>query len=365
MSTERAYPLNFFLAPMKPSKVPKTAGGKAKLAKILKSEDYIAEEKIDGCHYFSIGGRILSPRISKADGIPVEKTQQALHISRYLAQKLGPNTILDGEIYIPNKKAPDVVSIMGSAPDVAVIKQKDSEFVHYKVFDILRLPNGNWIHELPWYKRRQYLEQLFYGFTLEHVILNDIHRHDKEKLLDELLSMGREGIVLKHIKLPYVFGKRPAWNWVKLKTEEEDDVVIMGFEPPQKIYTGKNIDIWPYWECPDYPEADVHTIELHLVHHVIAMNWIPVTKHYANQWIGSIIFGKYDATGKLVRLGTCTGIDEAQRAEFTNNSEKYIGRVMHVKLMEHTRDGAYRHCNFVRIHPDKNGFECKIDLSAR
>ncbi|HPT60986.1 MAG TPA: hypothetical protein PLN81_05245 [Bacillota bacterium] len=338
----RSYPLDFFLEPMKPARPGNSASAKKKLLEALQSPDYIAEEKIDGCHYFSIGGRIFSPRVSVKDGIPVEKTLQVPHLASLLNELFGNLTILDGECHVNGGKAPDVVSIMGSEPGEAVRKQTNQGLIRYMIFDILRDHTGKWLIDLPWYKRRRILEQYYKEAGLDEgsfVTLVNVCHENKQAYLDFLLSQGKEGVVLKHISRSYVLGKRPAWNWIKIKTETEDDVVIIGFEPPERVYTGKNIENWPYWD----------------------EDGTPVTRYWYNKWIGAIVFGKYNKAGELVRLGTCSGMSDAEREKFSKHPEQYIGRVIKVKLMEYTRDGAYRHCSFVALHPDKNAHECRLE----
>jgi len=327
---------------MKPARPGNSASAKKKLLEALQSPDYIAEEKIDGCHYFSIGGRIFSPRVSVKDGIPVEKTLQVPHLASLLNELFGNLTILDGECHVNGGKAPDVVSIMGSEPGEAVRKQTNQGLIRYMIFDILRDHTGKWLIDLPWYKRRRILEQYYKEAGLDEgsfVTLVNVCHENKQAYLDFLLSQGKEGVVLKHISRSYVLGKRPAWNWIKIKTETEDDVVIIGFEPPERVYTGKNIENWPYWD----------------------EDGTPVTRYWYNKWIGAIVFGKYNKAGELVRLGTCSGMSDAEREKFSKHPEQYIGRVIKVKLMEYTRDGAYRHCSFVALHPDKNAHECRLE----
>lgn len=366
-NTQRDYPLDFFLQPMKPAKPPKSVSGQTKLKTILQSNDYIAEEKIDGCHYFCVGGRFFGPRISDTDGLPVEKTNQLDHLSSILAP-MGSNLILDGEVWYPGWKSQHVITITGSLPDVALRKQEESDtWLKYMVFDVLRNHKGYWMYKLPWKMRRKYLEELFEETELESsglVFLSPIVTENKERFLQELLSQGKEGIVLKHIEKPYFLGKRPAWNWVKIKVEMEDDVVIMGFEPPERIYTGKYVENWKYWakrteDRHIHPPGVTETITRGPCP---GPDWDPVTKHYAHNWIGSIIFGKY-VGDQLVKLGTCSGMDEATREKFSRNKAEYIGRVMTVKMMEYTPDGAYRHCSFIKLHEDKNPRECVLKQS--
>ena len=73
--------------------------------------------------------------------------------------------------------------------------------------------------------------------------------------------------------------------------------------------------------------------------------------------IGSIKFGQY-RDGILVPFGSCSGISDKIRTEFSNNPEKFVGQVMTIKAQERTESGAFRHPVFVRMRPDKNPEEC-------
>lgn len=314
-----------------------------KLEDIMKSDKYVAEEKIDGCHYLSIGGRFFSTRISDITGLPVEKTENLPHLVQILHDLNLGKVILDGEINYPGMKSQDVITVTGSLPNEAIRKQEHQGWLHYTMFDILRSPNGEWLINKPWIERRKILEAVgeyikeLYPKASKFIHVNPVTTEDKQAFLENVLDKGGEGIVLKNIYSPYYPGKKPMWVWMKIKAETEDDVVIMGFEPPEKEYTGKNLETWPYWE-----------------------DNIPVTKYYYHGWIGAIIMGKYNKEGQLVKIGTCSGMDEQQRQEFSLHPEKYIGKVAKIKAMEITRDGAYRHPTFVGIHSDKNPYECKL-----
>lgn len=332
------YPLLKILEPMKPGKI-KTENEKqvAKLDEIMASPLYVAEEKIDGCHYTTINNRFFSTHISTTTGVPVEKSGQVAHLQEVLNFLGMPQVILDGEIYLPNGKSNDVTSIIGCAADTAMALQtRTNEWAQFRVFDILRDEKGNWLMNEPWRVRREILERI--GAKLEtltpYIQINKVVRRNKQQFLNDILNAGGEGIVLKYVDGIYQPGKRPMWNWMKVKTELDDDVVIMGFEAAERMYTGKDFTTWPYWENGD-----------------------PVTKFHAMGWIGAIVFGKY-VNGTLTRLGTCSGMDEAQRKAFSDNPEAYIGRVMAIKAMEKTRDGAYRHPKFIKVHSDKNPKEC-------
>jgi ATP-dependent DNA ligase len=334
------YPFSKIIEVMKPSKANnEKQAHKTKLDELFKSSQYIAEPKIDGCHYLNIGGRFFSTQISKRTGIPVEKTEQLPHLVEGLLRLSMPNVILDGEIFYPGWKSYNVTKVTGCNPQEAIRRQEREDWMYYMVFDILRDPEGNWLFNVPWRKRREILETVCARLVdiCPYFKLIPVVRSRKLQYLEKLLADGEEGIVLKYVNGLYHVGKRPMWNWVKIKAELEDDVIIMGYEPPVREYTGKDFSTWPYWEGD-----------------------IPVSKYHYMGWIGAVVFGKYDQNGQLIRLGTCSGITEDDRKEFSINGDAYVGRVIKIRAMERTPDGFYRHPKFIEVHPDKNPHECVI-----
>lgn len=340
VAEQRDYPLPEVLEVMKPKALdPRKPSQAQRLDKMFKSPQYIAEEKIDGCHYLNIDGRFFSTRISERTGQPVEKTDSLPHLVQAIISLGMPELILDGEICRPGWRSSDVVSILGCTPSEAVRRQKDGEWLVYKVFDVLRDPRGNWLLDQPWSVRRECLESLesLFKLTGEPLEVITVVRSRKEQFLELVLNSGGEGIVLKNVQSPYIPGKRLPEIWTKIKVEIEDDVVILDFEPPTRIYTGKDLESWPYWENGD-----------------------PVTKYHYNNWIGAIVFGKYQ-DGQLIRLGSTSGMDEELREQFSMDPESFINRVIKITAMERTADGFYRHPRFIALHPDKNAKECTID----
>ncbi|MBT9168570.1 MAG: DNA ligase [Syntrophomonadaceae bacterium] len=334
------YPLPQVLEIMKPKqldlKKPREA---AKLQQYYKDPNFIAEEKIDGCHYVSIEGRFFSTRISATTGQPVEKSSSIPHLGEALLKLGMPKLILDGEISYPGWKSSDIVSIMGCLPQEAVLRQqRDKTWMHYRVFDVLRDPNGNWLINQPWKIRREVLESLeeILRKACPQIEILPVVRRRKEQFLEQILSNGGEGIVLKDINGLYYPGKRPTGNWIKIKIELDDDVIITGFEPATRIYTGGDRANWSYWEGVE-----------------------PVTKYHALGWIGAIKFGKYK-DGKIIELGRCSGIDETVREQMSKTPDAFIGRVITIKAMEQTPDGFYRHPRFIKFHSDKSPHECAI-----
>lgn len=323
------------LKPMKPAKLDlEKESHQKRLKTYFDSPHYVVEPKLDGCHYINQGGSFISTQRFK------DKTGNFPHlVEGFLAAELGL-AVLDGEIYYPGTNSFAATKITGCKAPEAIRKQEEElGWIFYCVFDILRDPEGNWLFNHTWYNRREVLEQVFTKLKAvsEYYHIVPVIRRRKQQFLEQELAAGREGVVIKHVNGLYIPGKRPQGNWTKIKIELEDDVVIMGFDPPNKEYTGKDYDNWPYWE-----------------------DGLPVSKNYYCGLIGSIVFGKYDQTGELHYLGTCSGIDDATRREFSTNSQAYIGRVMKIRAMEKTEEGRYRSPHFVQLHPDKNPEECIV-----
>lgn len=346
-----SYPLQKVLKVMKPNKFdldnPKH---KQRLEEMLDDTfEWGAEEKIDGCHYTSINGRFFSTRISSGKEIPVEKTANFPHITNIINALNMPNLILDGEITIPGKTSQYVTRVTGASPDTAVAFQRDNDdWVQYKIFDILRMPNGQWLNNIPYYRRRKLLEQLLNEYLRsDYITMTTMKVEGKREFLNHIYDYGGEGIVLKKLNGLYVFDKTPMWNQMKVKKEDEADVVVMDFLPPNEHYTGKKFETHPYWmnaagEKTSSPVDD---------------SFYPVTKYYYYGWIGSVVIGQYK-DGILVKRGSSSGMDEETRKDMTFNPEKYIGRVAKIKYMEKTEDDNYRHPKWIGIHADKNPKEC-------
>lgn len=311
-----------------------------KIEDILKSGDYAAEEKIDGCHYMVIGFRFFS-----TDG--VEKTHNYPHIRDFFKALQMPNLILDGEINYPGKTSQFCTRVTGSGADVAVSFQNDYAPIHYTVWDMLRTPRGTWLVNEPYWKRRKLLEEFYdrfiKGTSLEqYVHLTDCRVKDKKEYFEELILSGREGIVLKRLDSAYIMGKKPMWQWVKLKQKDEADFFITGYDDPTIEYKGNNVENWQYWR-------EVKGV------------LIPVSKNYYMGWIGALQLSAY-VNNEVRTICTCSGFEESLRADLSKKRKDYINRVVKVSFMEKTEAGFPRHPRFEGFHESKLPSECTWEL---
>lgn len=365
-----SYPLENILLPMGAKEVK----DEKKMDALWDDGNYVAEEKYDGSRYLSVGGRFFSRRVSVKDGFPVEKTDNVPHLTSILNKY--PNLILDGEVYYEGMSSNDVTSIMGALPEKAIERQKERGFLKYVVFDILRDFNGNWLVDKTWKERRKLLEMAVglikidllkeNNKAFDKIDVSQVVVYDKREFYNEIMARGGEGIILKNVNAKYVPDKKPSWNWVKVKKHITDDVVIMGFKPPVRVYDGKELDTWQYWENEHgikFTRADLKPGE-----GIIGTD-TPVTKFYFYDWIGAVTFGKYYLAGEtedgtpcygLNELGFCSGLTDEMRKDMSENPEKYIGDCMEIGAMEQTKDGFYRHPVFNRMRPDKSPSDCRI-----
>lgn len=322
---------------MKPNHAKKDdARALAKLDKLLDDPNYALEEKIDGCHYKMIGFRFFS-----ADN--VEKTDNFPHLRDFFKKLAMYNLILDGEIHYPGKTSQYATHVTGPLPAGAKAFQDQNGYIHYTIFDMLRTPKANWLIKNTYLERRKLLSYFYDTFIKgtemeQYIHLVPMVLDGKREYIEQLLEAGLEGGVLKKLDSQYFMGKKPMWQWMKVKQEDDTDLVIMGFEPAKMNYEGKNLEGWPYWK-------EVNGVS------------IPVTKPYYFGWIGSVVFGAY-VNGTLTRICSASGMSESVREDMTNNPGKYIGKVARVTFMEKTSDGYPRHPVFKNLHETKQPQEC-------
>ena len=329
------------IAVMKPAHIDDDKPAQVKrLESLLLSKDYLADEKIDGCHYLTFSHRFFS-----TEG--VEKTHNYPHIRDFFKSLQMPNLILDGEIFYPGKTSQFCTRVTGSSPDVAIAFQNDYSPIHYVIWDILRTPKGTWLLNEPQWKRRKILEEFYNRFIAGTQIADYVHLinytvDNKKEFYKDLIAEGKEGIVLKSLSGFYIMGKKPMWQWMKLKQKDTADFFITGYKPAEVEYTGKNIETWPFWKE---------------VNGVIR----PVTKNYYNNWIGALELSAF-VNGEVRVICYCSGFTEELRADFSVNMNKYINRAVKISFMEKTEAGIPRHPRFEQFHESKTASECTWEL---
>ncbi len=106
--------------------------------------------------------------------------------------------------------------------------------VTYMVFDLLHL-DGASMRSVPYVERRQLLEGL--GLAGDHWTVPPSHEGPGADLLEAARKGGLEGVVAKRADSPYRPGRRSA-DWVKVKLQRTQSVVVGGFTVPKGSRTG-------------------------------------------------------------------------------------------------------------------------------
>ena len=145
-------------------------------------------------------------------------------------------------------------------------------------------------------------------------------------------------MVFKQVNGLYQPGKRNQ-SMVKVKTEDSVDLIVTGFLEPERVYTGKELDHWTYWE------GDT-----------------PVTKPYYFKWKIGITVGALDANGNIVHVANVSsGVNDNLKEQFTVNPNKYLYTVAQIQCMSvDKKERTLRHPRLVGFHADKNSTECTL-----
>lgn len=314
--------------------------------------EWVAEEKYDGDRrvgqFCGSVVRITGCREGVKGGF-VEKTGNVPHLSN-LWPKLDPRTagrvalqkleemkrrtdvldgtVLDFECVVPRGfvcgaggRSKHVTSIMGSAADVAIEKQRERGWLRAAVFDCLWF-RGEDVRHLTYEQRRSYVVRALDLWRNPHAFIVPSVRGEKSGFLEAIWSAGGEGIVLKHVD--HTYGDQT--RWIKVKIEINVDVVIMGYKDATAISTKVNGEVSP-------------------------------TKYAERGLIGALVFGQYVGS-RLVPMGTTSGMDDDTREYITKNQKKLLGTVFEVKANGREPTGAFRHPQFKRFRPDKSPKDC-------
>ena len=333
----------------------------------LSSPDYYVEEKFDGTratlHFFTEFTRCFSRRVSEKTGWFCENSDSVPHI-RDLAIPELDGTIIDGEMFIPNRPFKDVSSTLNCKWDKAVARQEEIGKIVFHAFDIMYY-KGIRVELFPLHRRKkllqevvdtvnsQYIEMVKYYScdSLIPVRIDEVAKLRRQEssyptLVKEMnaldtgnnpfinpvgvtprayyeyiVATGGEGVIVKPKNGKY-YQKR-GWEYSKIKKFLTREAIIIGFSEPTDDYKGKfpTVDKWDYWETTDGDIVDLSPLTSD-EREQFKKNWYPdecrpVSKFYAKQWVGNIRFGVIITPEEL------NSIPEKKRGEF-DYADEYI-----------------------------------------
>lgn len=314
------------------------------LEMMLDSEDYMAEEKLDGTrqtmHIGEFVNRLFSRNISKDTEWYVENSDSVPHLRDLEVPSLD-GTIIDGEMRIDGREFKDVSSTLNCTWDEAIARQIELGFITLHVFDVIYY-KGIYIAKMPLWKRKQYVKKVvaeinspyvkeeewtyttvkrlvggkdnpvtkkvqyeyleglkavypnLYKAIIDakpHMALVDLIQGfevtlNKRAWYEYIIANGGEGLMLKHKDGKYRHTRgREYTKWKKFITRE---CIIMGFNAPTMEYKGKAPDTWLYWTTTENdiyhdgkPDPKIWSED----------EIAPVSKFFAMDWVGNMRFG--------------------------------------------------------------------------
>ena len=327
------------------------------------SGNYIGARKMDGAYYRFIkdmdGNMRLQGRSRSVSGEYLDKLDHVPHLMSYF-ENLPNGTCLLGEIYFPqNEGSSNVTTIMGCLAPKAIERQENGPKLHYYVFDVWAW-NGNSFMKRTIEDRIGLLESL--TSTCKFVEFAQYESGERLwNLLQCTLEVGGEGIVMTKMGTIPSPGKRTARKTLKVKKEisENIDCFFTGRgTAPTRIYTGKEIETWKYWqdirtgnkiEGALYKEyKDGATIE-------------PVTKPFFYGWAGSLEIGVL-RNGAVYPIGYLSGLADEIKSDPGAQAMKCI-EVTAMEILPDT--GALRHGKLERFRPDLSPEDCTYEKYMR
>lgn len=330
------------------------------------SGDWFGAEKKDG--YFSklvkdMDGNIgLFSRSKNVNGEYPEKHEWVPHLNSFF-DWLPNGTCLLGELYLPSKPgSSNITTLLGCLKEKCVARQEAGEKLHFYAFDVLAY-EGKSIYTNPFMARTAIL----YNIAAEYAnnpVCGDLvqfahYKSGKElwTLLQSVLADGGEGIVITRGGAPYQPDKRPSKDCQKVKKELQETIDCFftgrGTEPT-RLYSGKEIETWKYWQ--DLRTGEKIQGELFKDYQMGKMIE-PVTKPFFMGMVGSMEIGVLKE-GKIYPIGLLSGLADEIKAD----PHAYAMKCIEVTAMEIMPDtGALRHGKMLRFREDLAIADCTYE----
>ena len=342
---------------------------------LIFSGNYLGARKMDGAYYRFIkdmdGNMRLQGRSKSVSGEYLDKLDHVPHLMPYF-ERLPNGTCLLGEIYFPkNEGSSNVTTIMGCLTPKAIERQEKGEKLHYYIFDVWAY-NGKSYMNTKMESRVACIDEMYNEWADDanherHSAIGYVEfayyyeGADLWKNLQKILADGGEGIVMTKKGTVPQPGKRPARKTLKVKKElqENIDCFFTGRgTPPTRIYSGKEIESWKYWQNMRTGEK----IEGQFFKDYQAgVALEPLTKPAFYGWAGSLEIGVLK-DGEVYPIGFLSGLADEIKADPSAQRMKCI-EVAAMEILPGT--GALRHGKLMRFRPDLAPSDCTYEKYMR
>lgn len=329
------------------------------------SNNYI-EEKFDGTralvYFFEDCARVFSRRISKKTGFYVENTDSVPQI-RDIKTTLC-NTILDGEMFIPEQGFQVSSAVMNCKYDKAIERQEELGFQVFHAFDIL-FYKGIDLRDKPLHLRKVYLRLAIAEINSPYIVCVDYFTCEgvksKQYYLD-IVARGGEGVIIK--PKDGLYHHKRGWEYSKIKSFLTREMILLGFTEPTREYTGKAPKDWEYYEddtpvTRHYYFNQVGNMKLGVLLSDSELEAIPKSKRGEVLKPSNFDLCVDDEDCNVMVVCECGGYDDSQREYFTEHQDKLLGSTVEVKANGVMKDsGRLRHPRFLRMRNDKAPESC-------
>jgi len=134
--------------------------------------------------------------------------------------------VIDGEMVVLDEEGKSRFQLLQN------LEKKNKDHLFYYIFDIYWL-NGYNLFTLPLLERKKLLQQVLPKDNprikyCDHVVGKGI------EFFEQLKAIELEGMIAKKVDSRYYPGKRSP-DWIKVKTEKSQEVVICGYTPPKGL----------------------------------------------------------------------------------------------------------------------------------
>lgn len=341
------------------------------------SGEYMGAEKMDG--YFAKlikdedGTVLLYSRSRNVKGEYVDKHEWVPHLQPFF-DSLPNGCCFLCELYLPSAPgSKNITTLMGCLKEKAIARQEKGEKLCLYLFDCLAYDGLSYMYN-PAKHRFGNLWTFFAGEDVgQYVRIAKYYRGaELWNLLTETLANGGEGIVITHEDALYEPGKRPSKTTLKVKKElaQTVDCFFTGrASAPTRLYTGKEIEKWQYWEDERTHERKKGEF---FREYQKGESIVPITKYYFNQWAGSLEIGVLrEAIGKEVKIGNICYLDtevipigwlSGLPDEIKADPGAYAFRPLEITAMEYDKEsGGFRHAKMVDWRDDLTILDCSFE----
>ena len=335
------------------------------------SGDYLGARKMDGAYYRFIkdmdGNMRLQGRSKSVSGEYLDKLDHVPHLLPYF-ESLPNGTCLLGEIYFPNNEgSSNVTTIMGCLAPKAIERQTKGPKLHYYIFDVWAWDGISCMTDCL-ESRIELINNMYNDYCDDgnNERPNAIAQIDfatyyegKElwEQLQKILAAGGEGIVMTKKGTVPSPGKRTARKTLKVKKElsENIDCFFTGRgTAPTRLYTGKEIETWKYWQNMRTGQK-IEGLLYEDYKSGVALE--PLTKPAFYGWAGSLEIGVLK-DGQVYPIGFLSGLAD----EIKSNPGAQRMKCIEVTAMEILPDtGALRHGKLKRFRPDLSPKDCTYE----